>query len=148
MWYIKKFGQLTVYQLQEIYTLRIKVFIVEQACAYQEVDDMDIMSVHIFKKENDKIIAYARLIPYKDKVHLGRVVVHPEYRHLGYAKELLLQILHYYEESYTGFPLHAQAQAHLQDFYNSFDFQSVSGVYLEDGIPHVDMIRMGGNINE
>lgn len=143
MWSIKKFNELSVYDLQEIYSLRVKVFIVEQNCPYQDVDDKDIQSIHLFKKKSEKIVAYARLIPNKKNIHLGRVVVHPDYRNQGYAKELLQKALHYSDEKYQGLPVYAQAQAHLQGFYGYFGFQAISDIYLEDDIPHIDMIRSG-----
>lgn len=148
MWSVKKFSELSIYELQEIYALRVKVFVVEQNCAYQEVDDLDLHSIHLFKKENNKIITYARLIPEEAVIHLGRVVVHPDYRKSGKAHELLKTIINYYEELYGNLPLKAQAQAYLEKFYSSFGFHPVSEVYLEDGIPHIDMIRNGGRIHE
>lgn len=149
MWSIKYFEELSVYELREIYALRVKVFIVEQNCSYQDVDDNDIQSIHLFKRENEKIIAYARLIPDKNElIHLGRVVVHADYRNQGNAGELLQQALLYSDEMYPGLPIHAQAQAHLQRFYSGFGFQTISNIYLEDNIPHIDMIRSGGTIIE
>lgn len=144
MWSIKEFEKLSIYELQEIYALRVKVFIVEQKCPYQDVDDKDLQSIHLFKRKNEKIIAYARLIPNIEAVHLGRVVVHPDYRRQGHANELLQQALLYADKNYQDLSVHAQAQVYLQDFYSHFGFQVSSDIYLEDHIPHVDMIRSGG----
>lgn len=156
MWTAKRLNELTPYELQEIYALRVKVFVVEQQCPYQEVDDADLHCIHLFYKEAGKIIAYARLIPEKEIVHIGRVCVHPDFRQQGKARELLEYSLLQSRKLFGNLPIHAQAQAHLQDFYASFGFQPVSEVYLEDSIPHIDMVlvrnrqphRKGGEEDE
>ncbi|AHG72544.1 Acetyltransferase [Mannheimia sp. USDA-ARS-USMARC-1261] len=118
-WQAKTFGQLSTQELFEIYKLRTAVFVVEQNCPYQEVDDKDLQAVHFFAKNAKNLTAYCRLIPSDDGVHIGRVLVVKEAR---------------------GQPVHVQAQSYLQGFYESFGFKAVSGVYLEDGIPHLDMV--------
>lgn len=140
MWQLKTFEQLTTHELYQIYKLRCDVFIVEQACAYPEVDEHDLICYHGMKWEKDQLVAYYRLIPGQPHPHLGRVVVNPNFRSNGQGRELVTQAI---QESRRLFPeqaLHAQAQAYLQSFYESFGFTPISKVYLEDDIPHLDMI--------
>jgi len=141
MWECKAFSELNTQELHAIYKLRVAVFVVEQNCAYQEVDDEDLGAFHLFKWEKDDLVAYARLIPGVHAVHLGRVIVAREWRQKGYGKELLTQAIAACTNLFLGQELHAQAQAHLEEFYHSFGFEPTSGIYLEDGIPHLDMIR-------
>ncbi|MGP6140622.1 MULTISPECIES: GNAT family N-acetyltransferase [unclassified Jeotgalibaca] len=138
MWNTKSFDALTVYELHSIYYLRTQVFVVEQACAYQEVDELDLQSIHLFDKD---IHAYARIIPDEDVVHIGRVVVHPEFRKKGLSRKLMTEAIRFCQSSYPGKNIHVQAQAYLQKFYASLGFEPVSEVYLEDNIPHLDMIK-------
>lgn len=152
MWIVKQFDELSVYQLYEIYQLRVAVFVVEQECAYQEVDELDLDAIHLFQKEGDNLTAYARLVPEADQVRLGRVIVHPQFRGQQKGHALLEKAIAIAADRYPTLPMIAGAQAHLQKFYESFDFRTVSDVYLEDDIPHVDMIRTqtreeGGNLD-
>lgn len=139
MWQTQAFSALTTRQLYEIYRLRVAVFVVEQTCPYQEVDEADVASLHISKWQGDQLLAYCRLIPWSDGVHLGRVVVQPDARGAGLGRELVSQALATAQQHFPNQPLHAQAQAHLESFYASFGFCPISEVYLEDGIPHLDM---------
>ncbi|AHG78293.1 GNAT family N-acetyltransferase [Mannheimia varigena] len=136
-WHAKGFDELTTLELFEIYKLRTAVFVVEQNCPYQEVDDKDLQAVHFFAKN---LTAYCRLIPADNGVHIGRVLVAKEYRGAGLARELVQKAMDYCLEHLPTQPIHAQAQSYLQEFYESFGFKAVSDVYLEDGIPHLDMV--------
>ncbi|WP_124059560.1 GNAT family N-acetyltransferase [Vaginisenegalia massiliensis] len=140
MWEIKSFSELSTTELFAIYYLRTRVFVVEQACPYQEVDEQDLNCWHGMRWENDKLVAYYRLIPDESIVHLGRVIVAPEYRGQGLGKELVSQAIEACQNRFPDLTIHAQAQAYLQDFYANFGFQPVSEIYLEDNIPHLDMI--------
>ncbi|QIM67184.1 GCN5 family acetyltransferase [Mannheimia granulomatis] len=139
-WQTKTFEQLSTQELFEIYKLRTAVFVVEQNCPYQEVDAKDLQAVHFFAKNANNLTAYCRLIPSDDGVHLGRVLVAKEARGSGLARELVQKAMDYCGEHFPTQPIHAQAQSYLQRFYESFGFKAVSGVYLEDGIPHLDMV--------
>ncbi|WHP47200.1 GNAT family N-acetyltransferase [Mannheimia bovis] len=139
-WQAKTFGQLSTQELFEIYKLRTAVFVVEQNCPYQEVDDKDLQAVHFFAKNAKNLTAYCRLIPADDGVHIGRVLVVKEARGSGLARELVQNAMDYCREHFPTQPVHVQAQTYLQGFYESFGFKDVSGVYLEDGIPHLDMV--------
>lgn len=140
-WQAKNFGHLSAQELFEIYKLRTAVFVVEQNCPYQEVDDKDLQAVHFFAKNAKNLTAYCRLIPIDDGVHIGRVLVNKNARGTGLARELIQKALNYCRTSFPNQPIHAQAQSYLQNFYESFGFQVMSEVYLEDGIPHLDMVK-------
>ena len=136
---IQPFAELSVYQLQQIYQLRVAVFVVEQACAYQEVDEIDLTAQHVWLEENGLILAYLRLYQLADGLHLGRVLVAPTHRSHGLAKQLLTQTLAYIRQQNIHTNLQIAAQSYLLPFYQSFGFQEVSTPYLEDGIEHIDM---------
>lgn len=139
----KPFEQLSTMELFEIYQARTAVFVVEQNCAYQEVDYDDLKSYHVFARdEQGGIIAYARLIPSENgNVRLGRVLVSEKYRHQGIAKKLVTSAIIQAKKLFPMMQnLNIQAQYYLRDFYGSFDAQIVSEPYLEDNIKHVDMV--------
>lgn len=140
MWECKAFSELNVTELHALYKLRVAVFVVEQNCPYQEVDDEDLEAFHLLKWENGNLVAYARLIPGMEAVRLGRVLVAQEWRKRGYGQELLTEAIASCAALFPDRELHAQAQAYLEEFYHSFGFEAVSGIYLEDGIPHLDMV--------
>ena len=140
MWNYIAFEELSALELQRIYKVRVAVFVVEQNCPYPEVDDLDLISTHIFKEENNEISAYMRVYPKEEIIHIGRVLVTQKDRTLGLGRELVARGLEYIETIYPGMPIYAQAQAHLEGFYSSFGFETVSETYLEDNIPHIDMV--------
>ncbi|WP_164682240.1 GNAT family N-acetyltransferase [Streptococcus hyointestinalis] len=141
MWTIKPFEELTTKELFDIYYLRTAVFVVEQECYYQEVDEADLKSFHVCLTKDSELVAYCRLIPDQESIHLGRVVVPKAHRKDGYGRDLVQTALDYCKEHFPNLPVHAQAQSYLQNFYASFGFEPISDVYLEDGIPHLDMIK-------
>ena len=104
------------------------------------MDDLDLEALHGFKLQDGKLAAYYRLIPDEAEVHLGRVIVASEFRKGGLGREFVTEALKQAREHYPGLPVHIQAQAYLEKFYASFEFEPISEVYLEDGIPHLDML--------
>ena len=139
-WYCKKFDDLSVKELFLIYKERVSVFVVEQKCPYQEVDDKDLLSYHLFKTNGKEIVAYCRIIPEEDGIHIGRVLVKENERKYGIGKEVVGKALEFIKKEWGSISVYAQAQAHLEKFYNSFGFEGISDIYLEDNIPHLDMI--------
>ncbi|MGO1581257.1 MAG: GNAT family N-acetyltransferase [Peptoniphilaceae bacterium] len=140
MWYLKKFEELTNLELQKIYKERVKVFVVEQHCFYQEVDDNDLIALHLFSTEKDDIVAYARIIP-GDIVSIGRILVNNKYRKKKLGKVLVEKALEVSKEHFPNKEIHISAQAYLKDFYSSIGFEKLEkDYYLEDGIPHYNMI--------
>jgi ElaA protein len=141
-WKTYHFNDLSVGKLYEILKLRVNVFVVEQECPYPELDDLDQQSVHIECEEDGKTLAYARLVPAGAKYDIpsiGRVIVHPEARGRGLAKELMAHCMDYILSVWQAKEIQLQGQVYLQEFYQSLGFQPISEAYDEDGIPHVDM---------
>ena len=141
-WELKKFADLTNKELHDIFRLRVDIFIVEQNCPYPEIDGKDPKSLHLIYKENDEIVAYARLLPpgvSYDEASIGRVVVAESRRGTGLGYELLEQSVKLSVAEYNQ-PIKIGAQAHLEKYYGSAGFIKVSDVYLEDDIPHIDML--------
>ncbi len=138
-WNAKTFAELSTAELFAIYQVRTAVFVVEQQCAYQEVDHWDQSAVHFWQEFDGKICAYCRIIPQTDGIHIGRVLVAQQARGKGLAKELVQQALAYCQQRWAAEPVLIQAQTYLQNFYRTFGFQPTSAEYLEDGILHLDM---------
>lgn len=142
MWTIKPFEQVTTDELFKFLKTRVDVFVVEQECPYPEIDDLDLIAIHFFKTDSDgQIMAYCRLIETDKEMKLGRVLVSQEHRKDGLGRELVAKVLDYCAKTYPSKPVYAQAQAYLEKFYGSFGFVATSDVYLEDDIPHIDMIK-------
>lgn len=142
-WNLKKFDELTNIELYNLLKERTLVFVVEQNCPYPEVDGKDPFSYHLFKENNGEIIAYLRIVPagvsYQE-ISIGRVFVKKEYRGQGIAEELLKKGLDFIENELKEKTVKIQAQDYLRKFYSSFGFQTISETYLEDNIPHIDMV--------
>jgi ElaA protein len=139
---IKKFDELSTKELYEILKLREAVFIVEQSCIYNDLDDKDYDCIHIMIQDNNLILGYLRVlkpnISYPD-ASFGRVVVDPKHRGKGIAKELVQNGINYIKNNFDNSNITIGAQEYLKDFYSSFGFNPISTVYIEDGIPHIDM---------
>lgn len=142
-WYIKTFIELSKEELYNILKERVNIFVVEQACPYPDIDDKDRTAYHLFKKEAGEIIAYSRIFKsgdYYAEASIGRVIVKAASRDRGLGRELLKQAITFVHQELKESAIKIQAQDYLRDFYGSFGFQPVSEVYLEDDIPHVDML--------
>lgn len=141
-WKIKRFNELTTTELFQIYQARVNVFIVEQECFYPDVDDKDLISIHVFNEQNGQIQAYGRIIPNQEKLMFGRILTVKEQRGTGLGKELLTIILKTIDDKFPNQAVEIQAQAYLQKFYSQFGFEPINGeIYLVDEIPHIDMIK-------
>lgn len=141
-WNTYRFDELTASKLYEFLKLRVDVFIVEQDCPYPELDNLDQESIHMAYTENGRTLAYARLVPGGVKYDLpsiGRVIVHPDARSRGLAKQLLEKSIDYILMEWEANEIQLQGQVYLKGFYESFGFVPISEEYDEDGIPHVDM---------
>jgi ElaA protein len=129
-------------ELYKLFKLRVDVFVVEQKCPYQEIDNKDINAIHIYLKDDDNIVAYLRVLPpglsYKE-ASIGRVLVNQEYRGKGYGRQIMEEGIKYCKNKYSK-DIKISAQAYLEDFYKSLGFEKTSNVYLEDNIPHIDMV--------
>ena len=143
-WLLKRFDDLTPYQLYAILQLRNEVFVVEQNCVFQDADDKDQNSSHLMGFLDNKLVAYTRLVPAGlsyEQASIGRVVTSPSVRRSGAGKLLMQQSI---DSLYTLFgkvPIKIGAQLYLQHFYESFGFERISDIYLEDGIEHIYMLK-------
>ncbi len=141
---VKDFDALSLSELYELLKLRSEVFVVEQNCVYQDIDGKDQKSKHLMLFEADRLAAYCRLLPPGlsfSECSIGRVISAPEFRGKGYGQLLMQAAI---EQMNTLFPqqnIRIGAQAYLQKFYESFGFKQDSDIYLEDGIPHMEMIK-------
>lgn len=140
---IKQFEDLTTDELYQILKARIDVFVVEQNCPYEECDNKDYDSIHIFAQNKDKIKAYLRVIPAGvsyEEPSIGRVLVNKEYRRQGIAEEMMCFAIDYIKNELESDYIRISAQKYLLDFYQKLGFEKVSEEYLEDGIPHYEML--------
>ncbi|MDE1167077.1 MAG: GNAT family N-acetyltransferase [Pseudomonas sp.] len=143
-WVCKHHTDLGKEQLYQVLRLRSEVFVVEQKCAYQELDgqDLDGDTCHLMAWEDDSLVAYLRLLDPVSQggdVVIGRVVIAIEGRGRGLGHELLVEGLKHAESQWPGVPIYLSAQAHLQGYYAKHGFLVVGEAYLEDGIPHIGM---------
>lgn len=139
---IKKFNELTTKELYDILKLRSEVFVVEQECVYNDVDGKDVFSDHLMIKEDGKLLAYLRILKAGvsyEACSLGRVLVAQEARGRGLAKKILENGINHIVNNWNEKRITIGAQNYLRNFYGSFGFKAISEVYLEDGIPHLDM---------
>lgn len=142
-WEIKAFDQLSLQELYTILTLRTNIFVVEQACPYPEVDGKDPNCLHLLGTINGELVAYLRILPAGlsyDEVSIGRVVIKPSHRGKGLGRPMMEQAIHYITNEWKESQIKIGAQAYLEKFYQSLGFKPVSEVYLEDDIPHLDML--------
>ncbi|MBV1944526.1 GNAT family N-acetyltransferase [Streptococcus parasuis] len=142
-WEIKAFDQLSLQELYTILTLRTNVFVVEQACPYPELDGKDPNCLHLLGTINGELVAYLRILPAGlryDEVSIGRVVVKPSHRGKGLGRLMMEQAIHCITNEWKESQIKIGAQAYLEKFYQSLGFEPVSEVYLEDDIPHLDML--------
>ena len=140
---IKRFDELSTTELYELLVLRSAVFVVEQDCAYQDVDGKDMNAIHVLGKVNGRVEAYLRIFrpgDYFETTSIGRVVVAKTSRKKGYAREIMNRAMGYVVNSLNEKKVTLSAQMYLRDFYEDLGFKAKGEEYLEDGIPHIKMI--------
>ena len=143
--HIKTFQELTKAELYAILALRCEVFVVEQDCAYQDLDYKDQKAIHVLGKKEGKVVAYTRMFKpgdYFENTSIGRVVVAQNARQYGYGKDIMLGSLKEIEENFPKGTIELSAQTYLKKFYNDLGFVEQGEGYLEDGIPHVRMVKI------
>ncbi len=142
-WVCKKFEALTTAELYTIMQLRNEVFVVEQNCVYQDADNKDQRSLHLCGWDGENLVAYTRIIPpdipFKT-ARIGRVVTAPKYRKTGAGKLLMEASISKAYSEFNCSEIKVSAQVYLIKFYESFGFIRSTEAYLEDGIPHIEMI--------
>ena len=140
---IKKFNQLTLLELYEILKLRSIVFVVEQNCIYQDLDDIDKDSYHLFMKEKDEVKVYLRIFEKdKDTAQIGRVVTAENYRRKGYATQLMKKAIEVIKNELNKSKIYLEGQVYAKKLYENLGFKIISDEFLEDGIPHYKMIKI------
>lgn len=141
---VKRFEELDLHELYELLQLRSEVFVVEQDCVYQDIDGKDEKALHVLGYENNKLVAYTRIFPpgiYFKEAAIGRVVVRENARKNQYGHEILKASVEAIEKEYDTKTIKLSAQTYLTKFYESHGFQKIGEGYLEDGIPHIAMIK-------
>lgn len=137
---VKKFSELSVEELFEIYKLRVSVFVVEQNCPYQDVDDADKVAYHVFLWDEDGIEAYARVLPQGvtfDSASLGRVIAVK--RRCGLGSQIVDIAMKTAKEKFHADKITIEAQVYARSLYEKAGFHQTSDKFLEDGIPHIQM---------
>ena len=144
-WTTKPFAALTLAELYALLQLRSEVFVVEQTCAFQDIDGHDQAALHLLgHTAAGELAAYARLFGAGRscaQVSIGRVVTSPRYRGHGLGRQLLREALAQCAAQFGPQPIKIGAQQYLRAFYESFGFVAEGEGYLEDGIPHLHMVR-------
>ena len=142
--YIKSYNEINKRELFDIYFLRQEVFIVEQNCIYQDIDQKDHCSYHLMAYDNEILVAYLRIvypgISY-DEPSIGRVLTKIDYRGRGIANNIMKYAIQKVRDVYNHSNIRISAQEYLIPFYTSLNFESIGEVYLEDDIPHIEMMH-------
>ena len=142
-WFAKKTHELHFEELIEIFRIRAEVFVVEQQCVYTDPDEFDKDAIHILGKNEGNIVAYARVLAPGSRYStpsIGRVLTIQTKRGTGLAKELMLNAIEIAINTFGSKEIHISAQCYIRRFYDSLGFTACSEEYLEDGIPHIEMI--------
>lgn len=141
---IKNFKALSLEELYGILQLRSEVFVVEQDCVYQDLDGKDQKALHIIGTKDNEIVAYTRVFKpgdYFTEASIGRVVVKASERQYGFGYNIMIASIKAIQEHFNETTIKISAQTYLKKFYNSLGFKEVGEGYLEDGIPHIGMLK-------
>lgn len=141
---VKAFQDLDLEELYRVLQLRSEVFVVEQDCIYQDIDGKDQKAIHILGYQNGELVAYTRCFKpgyYFDEASIGRVIVKESFRKYGYGHEILKASINEIESRYNTKKIKLSAQQYLTRFYESHGFQQTGKGYMEDGIPHIAMVK-------
>jgi ElaA protein len=141
-WKIKRFEALSVTELYDLLQLRSEVFVVEQNCVYQDIDGKDHKALHLIGEDNGQTVAYARVFKpkdYFDEASIGRVVVRETYRDKKLGHILMREAIDAIKTEFGETGITISAQSYLKKFYESHGFLQTGEIYLEDGIPHIQM---------
>jgi len=141
---ISAFNELSIVELYDLLQLRSEVFVVEQDCVYQDIDGKDQKALHVLGYKNEKLVAYTRIFKpgdYFKEASIGRVVVEQKERQYKYGYTIMNASIEAIKTYYNETIIRISAQTYLKRFYNNLDFKEVGKEYLEDGIPHIAMLR-------
>ena len=138
IWEVKEWAELSANEVENIFSLRSEVFVVEQDCVYQDIDGKDQKAKHVLGKKENEIVAYARIFKpgdYFKEASFGRAVVKKTERGKGLGDELVINAI----KNISDYEIKISAQSYLKDFYGKHGFVAKGEEYLEDGIPHTAM---------
>lgn len=141
---VKAFDDLRLQELYELLRLRSEVFVVEQNCVYQDIDGKDQKALHVLGYEDQELVAYTRIFPpgtYFKEAAIGRVVVKDSSRKNKFGHEILKASIKAIEKHFSSRSIKLSAQTYLTKFYESHGFEQIGDGYLEDGIPHIAMVK-------
>ncbi len=141
---VKTFDQLTNRELYEILKLRSEVFVVEQDCVYQDIDGKDDKALHVIGTKEGEIVAYTRCFKpgyYFKEASIGRVVVEKSQRKYKFGNDIMIASIEAIKNHYTTKLIKISAQCYLDKFYTNLGFNAIGKEYLEDGIPHIAMVK-------
>lgn len=142
---VKNIDELSTKELYDVLQLRSEVFVVEQDCVYQDIDGKDERALHIMGWEDGNLVAYARCFQagdYFDEASIGRVLVRENYRKMGYGHAITKASIEAIKTNYKADKIKISAQVYLVIFYESHGFKTIGDRYMEDGIPHIAMLRV------
>lgn len=137
------YQQLSKEKLYQIIRLRLEVFVLEQNCIYQDLDNKDQKAIHLVGEEEGKVIAYTRLFKkgdYFENASIGRVIVKKESRKKDYGKIIMQKSIEELKNEYNEENIEISAQKYLIKFYDDLGFKKIGEEYLEDNIPHIKMV--------
>lgn len=139
------FDQLDIHTLYDVLALRASVFCVEQDCAYLDLDGRDQAAWHVLAYKQGVLVGTARILTpgasYQDACSIGRVASQVEVRRQRIGLDIMRFAVDRCIEMFPEFPIHISAQKYLIDFYRKFGFVEKGASYLEDGLPHILMIK-------
>lgn len=144
-WTCRPWAELDREAFFDAVVLRQAVFVVEQNCPYPDVDEYDRIAMHLLGRRGAELVAYARLLPPGAKyaeASIGRVVTAAKVRRTGAGRALVAEAIVRSRMAFGDVPIRIGAQRHLERFYRDFGFVAASEPYVEDGIPHVEMLRL------
>jgi len=141
---IKSFKELSLEELYGLLKLRSDVFVVEQDCVYHDIDDKDKNALHVLLKKENTIIGYARIFKpgdYFEHASIGRVVIKATERKKEYGIYIMKASIQSINDILKTEIIQISAQTYLLEFYKKLGFRPVGNTYLEDGIPHIAMLK-------
>lgn len=142
----KSFEQLTVTELYQVLQAREAVFTLEQQCACQDMDGIDVQAWHLlaYQPNQPDLVAYARILPaglQYPQVAIGRVLTLKPHRGQQVGRRLMQAAIDFIQHQWQTQAIKISAQAYLQDFYHSLGFVTAGDLYLEGGISHIAMVK-------
>lgn len=142
---VKTFEELSVNEVYKILQLRSEVFVVEQDCVYQDIDNKDQKAFHVLAFHNETLVAYSRIFRARDYFSvpsIGRIIVKENFRKDNLGHKLVDASINFIQENFKDDSILISAQCYLKKFYNSHGFIEEDEEYLEDGIPHIHMRKL------